>query len=135
MRLSICCSFFSFLICIQFSKAAGQIKEAISNLPVATKEDDTEEAMSLEDRKVMVDEGGQTLPTNENNGVEEADPFGLDALIPESTKKGEKYKEKNDPAMTIRKEDEEETKRFLKLQRKALIICLEIAARRYKTPW
>ncbi|MCI04953.1 hypothetical protein A2U01_0026002, partial [Trifolium medium] len=56
-----------------FSKAAGQIKEAISNLPVATEEDDTEEAISLKDSTVMVDEGGQTLPPNEdNNGVEEA---------------------------------------------------------------
>ncbi|XP_058770606.1 uncharacterized protein LOC131644192 isoform X1 [Vicia villosa] len=115
-----------------FSKAATQIKEAISNLPVATEEDDTEEATSLKDITVTVDEGGQTLATNEdNNGVEEADPFGLDALIPESTKKSAK----NDGAIDIRKEDEEETKRILKLQRKALITCLEIAARRYKTPW
>jgi hypothetical protein len=119
---------------MQFSKAAGQIKEAISNLPVATEEDDTGEAISLKDITDMVDEGGQTLPPNEdNNGVEEADPFGLDSLL--STKKGEKCKAKNDPAMKIRKEDEEETKRFLQLQRKALITCLEIAARRYKTPW
>lgn len=127
---SICFSLFSFPILVQFSKAATQIKEAISNLPVATEEDDTEEATSLKDITVTVDEGGQTLGTNEdNNGVEEADPFGLDALIPESTKKSAK----NDEA--IRKEDEEETKRILKLQRKALITCLEIAARRYKTPW
>ncbi|CAL5208392.1 unnamed protein product [Lathyrus oleraceus] len=115
-----------------FSKAATQIKEAISNLPAATEEDDTEEATSLKDITVMVNEGGQTLATNEDNkGVEEADPFGLDALIPESTKKSAK----NDGAINIRKEDEEETKRILKLQRKALITCLEIAARRYKTPW
>lgn len=118
-----------------FSKAAGQIKEAISNLPVATEEDDTEEAISLKDSTVMADEGGQTSPNEENNAVEEADPFGLDSLIPGSTKKGEKFKGKNDAAMKIRKEEEEETKRFLQLQRKALITCLEIAARRYKTPW
>lgn len=125
-------------IFIQFSKAAGQIKEAISNLPVATEEDDTEEAMSLNsDSTVMVDEGGQTLATNEgNNGGEEADPFGLDALIPGSTKKGEKLKAKSEAAVKIRKEEEEEeTKRFLKSQRVALITCLEIAARRYKIPW
>ncbi|AES61184.2 hypothetical protein MTR_1g079830 [Medicago truncatula] len=118
-----------------FSKAAGQIKEAISNLPVATEEDDTEEAISLNDGTVMADEGGQTSPNEENNALEEADPFGLDSLIPGSTKKGEKFKGKNDAAMKIRKEEEEETKRFLQLQRKALITCLEIAARRYKTPW
>lgn len=118
-----------------FSKAAGQIKEAISNIPVATEEDDTEEAISLNDGTVMADEGGQTSPNEENNALEEADPFGLDSLIPGSTKKGEKFKGKNDAAMKIRKEEEEETKRFLQLQRKALITCLEIAARRYKTPW
>jgi len=121
---------------MQFSKAAGQIKEAISNLPVATEEDDTEEAISFKDSTVMADEGGQTSPPNEdNNAVEEADPFGLDSLIPGSTKKGEKFKGKNDAAMKIRKEEVEETKQFLQLQRKALITCLEIAARRYKTPW
>ena len=32
-------------------------------------------------------------------------------------------------------QEEEETKRFLRSQREALISCLEIAANRYKTPW
>ncbi|KAJ1409332.1 hypothetical protein SESBI_22844 [Sesbania bispinosa] len=118
-----------------FSKAAGQIKEAISNLPVATEEDDTDEAISLKSSTVMVDEDGQMLATNKDNDRVEADPFGLDALIPESTKKSEKLKAKNEAAVKIRKEDEEETMRFLKSQREALITCLEIAARRYKTPW
>ncbi|XP_020222741.1 uncharacterized protein LOC109805153 [Cajanus cajan] len=118
-----------------FSKASGQIKEAISNLPVATEEEDAEEARSLIDSTVTADEGSQTHDTDKDNGGEEADPFGLDALIPRSAKKGEKLKEKNEVAVKIRKEDEEETKRFLKSQRVALITCLEIAARRYKTPW
>ncbi|XP_061352282.1 uncharacterized protein LOC133297201 [Gastrolobium bilobum] len=118
-----------------FSKAAGQIKEAISNLPVATEEDDAEEAMSLKDSTVVVDEGGQMLATAEDNDGEEADPFGLDALIPGSAKKGEKLKAKSEAAVKTRKEDEEEAKRFLKPQREALITGLEIAARRYKTPW
>ncbi|KAL2994297.1 hypothetical protein AAZX31_10G157700 [Glycine max] len=119
-----------------FSKAAGQIKEAISNLPVATEEEDTEEAKSLKDSTVIADEGGKTPATdNDNEGEEaQADPFGLDALIPNSTKKGEKLKAKNEASVKIR-EDEEETNRFLKSQREALITCLEIAARRYKTPW
>lgn len=125
-----------FLLSIQFSKAAGQIKEAISNLPVATEEEDAEEAKSLKDSTVIVDEGGKTPATdNDNDGEEaQADPFGLDALIPNSTKKGEKLKAKNEASVKIR-EDEEETNRFLKSQREALITCLEIAARRYKTPW
>ncbi|KAK7278237.1 hypothetical protein RJT34_23263 [Clitoria ternatea] len=118
-----------------FSKAAGQIKEAISNLPVATEEDDADEEKSLKDSAAMADEGGQTPATEKDNNGEEADPFGLDALIPGSAKKGEKSKAKNEAAVKIRKEDEEETKRFLKSQREALITCLEIAARRYKTPW
>ncbi|KAG4395436.1 hypothetical protein GLYMA_20G222100v4 [Glycine max] len=119
-----------------FSKAAGQIKEAISNLPVATEEEDAEEAKSLKDSTVIVDEGGKTPATdNDNDGEEaQADPFGLDALIPNSTKKGEKLKAKNEAAVKIR-EDEEETNRFLKSKREVLITCLEIAARRYKTPW
>ncbi|MED6150678.1 hypothetical protein PIB30_074718 [Stylosanthes scabra] len=118
-----------------FSKAAGQIKDAISNLPVATEDDDAEEAMSLEDNTNVADGGSKTLATDkDNNDEEQADPFGLDALLPESTKKGEKLKTKNEGTVKI-KEDEEETKRFLKSQREALITCLEIAARRYKTPW
>ncbi|XP_042496975.1 uncharacterized protein LOC122075861 [Macadamia integrifolia] len=34
-----------------------------------------------------------------------------------------------------KKADENESKKFLKSQREALILCLEIAARRYKIPW
>lgn len=61
--------------------------------------------------------------------------LGLDALIPSTIKKDEKPKGKKDAAAKIRKEEEEEAKRFLTSQREALIICLEIAAQRYKTPW
>ncbi|RYQ90785.1 hypothetical protein Ahy_B09g096778 isoform C [Arachis hypogaea] len=119
----------------EFSKAAGQIKDAISNLPVATKDDDAEEAMSLEDNTNVADEDSKTRAKDkDNNDEDQADPFGLDALLHESTKKGEKLKTKSEGAVKI-KEDEEETKRFLKSQREALITCLEIAARRYKTPW
>jgi len=119
---------------VQFSKAAGKIKEIISSLPVATEEEDAEEAKSLKDSTVIADEGSKTPATDNDNDGKEADPFGLDALIPNSSKKGEKLKVKNEAAVEI-KEDEEETKRFLKSQREALITCLEIAARRYKTPW
>ena len=90
--------------------------------------------MSLKDNTHVVDEGGQTLATDKDNDGEEADPFGLDALLPGSSKKGEKLKAKNEAAVKI-KEDEEETERSLKSLREALITCLEIAARRYKTPW
>ncbi|XP_015875355.1 uncharacterized protein LOC107412161 [Ziziphus jujuba] len=118
----------------QFSKTAGQIKEAISNLPVATEDDDIEEAAALKDETETTDEDKQTKQdvAAEENNKQESDPFGLDALIPNSGKKGEKTKGK-EAATKIKEEDD--TKRFLKSQREALIICLEIAARRYKTPW
>lgn len=75
------------------------------------------------------------LPESSTN-QEESDPFGLDALIPNSSK-NEKIKVKLDAevASKIRKEEDEEAKRFLKSQREALILCLEIAAKRYKIPW
>ncbi|KAF3452334.1 hypothetical protein FNV43_RR02767 [Rhamnella rubrinervis] len=123
----------------QFSKTAGQIKEAISNLPVATEGDDIEEAAALKDETVITDEDSQikqeissAAPAEENIKLE-SDPFGLDAFIPSSGKKGEKTKGKKEAAIKIKEEDE--MKRFLKSQREALIICLEIASRRYKTPW
>ncbi|KAI9077998.1 hypothetical protein K1719_040127 [Acacia pycnantha] len=122
-----------------FSKAAGRIKEAISNLPVATEEDDVDEEVSLKHSTGKVDESDKIkldtslISRSEDNEEEEADPFGLDALIPGSTKKSEKN---NGTAVKMKKEeDEEDTKRFMKAQREALITCLEIAARRYKTPW
>lgn len=70
----------------------------------------------------------------EENHEDEADPFGLDAFIPKKIKKDDRTKGKKDTGAKI-KEDEEENKRFLKMQREALITCLEIAAHRYKTPW
>ena len=124
---------------MKFSKTAGRIKDAISNLPVATEADDTEEAAALKDEKESTDlPRNQELPSNdssEGNNNKEFDPFGLDALIPNATKKDEKYKGKKDVAAKIRKEEDELNKRFLKTQREALIVCLEIATRRYKTPW
>lgn len=121
-----------------FSKAAVRIKEAISNLPVATVADDVEEAEALKDETRVTDAVGQEKQeidaSYEGNRKEESDPFGLDALIPSTSKKDEKAKAKKDAAAKIR-EEEEETKRFLKSQREALIICLEIAAHRYRTLW
>ncbi|PQP93291.1 uncharacterized protein Pyn_22817 [Prunus yedoensis var. nudiflora] len=125
----------------QFSKTAAQVKEAISNLPVATKDDDREEAAVLEDETKIADEDDQleqdmvsAAPAEENN-EKESDPFGLDAfLTPTPMKKDDKTKGKKDGTTKIRKE-EGETKRFFRSQREALVLCLEIAAHRYKTPW
>ena len=127
----------------QFSKASGRIKEAILNLPVATNDDDIEEAAALKDETKMEDVDNQktvekfssATTTSEGNKKEESDPFGLDALIPSALKKDEKSKARKDGTVKMKKEEEEENKRFLKLQREALILCLDIAARRYKTPW
>lgn len=123
----------------KFSKTAGRIKDTISNLPVATEADDIDEAAALEAEKESTNPtGNQELPPDNhlgaNNG-EELDPFGLDALILSKAKKDENSKGKKDTAAKIRREGEDEHKRFLKSQREALIVCLEIAARRYKTPW
>ncbi|XP_021771851.1 uncharacterized protein LOC110735992 [Chenopodium quinoa] len=119
---------------MQFSKAAGRVKDLISNLPVATKEDDAEEVAALQDEKERVSREVQSsqdvIPSDLSNEVttkEEFDPFGLDALISSKPKK----EAKNNKG----KEDEEEMMRFLRLQREAIINCLEIAAKRYKIPW
>ncbi|XP_006350957.1 uncharacterized protein [Solanum tuberosum] len=114
-----------------FSKATGRIKETISNLPVATKDDDGEEAAALiEKTEAVNEEAAQT------DNKEESDPFGLDDLIPSTSKKDDRSKGKRVTSTKARKgQEEEETKRFLRSQREALISCLEIAANRYKTPW
>ncbi|KAM4119653.1 hypothetical protein ACJW30_03G075400 [Castanea mollissima] len=121
-----------------FSKTAGRIKEAIANLPVATEDDDRDEAAALQDETESTDEDGAMkqdvlvgLPAEEH--LEESDPFGLDAMLSTVVKKGF-IKGKKDATAKINVEVEE-NKRFIKSQREALITCLEIAARRYKTPW
>ncbi|KAF4355835.1 hypothetical protein CsatB_028917 [Cannabis sativa] len=119
-----------------FSKAASRIKEIISNLPIATEDDDIEEAAALKDETETANEDGELKTENspvEETSKQESDPFGLDALIPSTAKKGEKSKGKKDATTKIK--DEEDTKRVLKSHRVALITCLEIAARRYKIPW
>ncbi|XP_073297553.1 uncharacterized protein [Primulina huaijiensis] len=120
-----------------FSKATGRIKDAISSLPVATGDDDMEEAVNLKEEPGMVnaDEKMNEVSTHATSEQhEELDPFGLDRLITNTTKKDEKSKGKNEP-LTRSKKDEEENRIFLKSQREALISCVEIAAKRYKTPW
>lgn len=123
----------------QFSKAAGRIKELISNLPVATEDDDIEEAASLKDPTETTNEVSQIKidksldAPSEETSKQESDPFGLDALIPSTAKKNKKTKGKKEATIKIKEGDE--TKRYLKSQREALITCLEIAALRYKTAW
>ncbi|GKC11351.1 hypothetical protein Tco_1008133 [Tanacetum coccineum] len=119
-------------------------KEAISNLPIATKDDDMEEVAALKDEAEASEAECQTEqhapmnPISDPSVKEESGPFGLDALIPNAPKKDEKVKAKLDAEATsskIRKEEDEEAKRYLKSEREALIFCLEIAAKRYKIPW
>ncbi|XP_048614523.1 uncharacterized protein LOC125587668 isoform X3 [Brassica napus] len=115
-----------------FSKTATQIKEAISDLPVATEEDDAEEAAALEQEAVKESGEGETTQDVASAGDQEdaeSDPFGLDAWIPSNVKKNGKTK------MTKEDTDALENKKFLRSKREALITCLEIAARRYKVPW
>ncbi|KAL3523716.1 hypothetical protein ACH5RR_016550 [Cinchona calisaya] len=123
-----------------FSKASGRVKEVLSSLPVASKDDDEEEAAALDE--IEVANAGQPITDNTSSSFtpegkeEEPDPFGLHALIPSTSKKDDKAKGKGEAVIKNRKgEEEEEAKKFLRGQREALISCLEIAARRYKTPW
>lgn len=124
-----------------FSKTAGRVKEAISNLPIATEDDDIEEAASLKDEIETADNDDpnkqdvSSVAQLEGNNKEDDDPFGLDALIPSKVKKDVMVRGKKDAASKNGNDEEEETKRFTKSQREGLIICLEIAAKRYKTPW
>ncbi|CAA0808218.1 Unknown protein [Striga hermonthica] len=115
-----------------FSKVTGRIKDLISALPLATKEDDTEEAVALKYETGELNAGGQLNKelSPVTFGEEADDPFGLDALISE-----EKTKGKQVPLSNAVKDDEQRSRRFLKLQREALVSCLEIAAKRYKMPW
>ncbi|KAL5712192.1 hypothetical protein ACHQM5_014388 [Ranunculus cassubicifolius] len=96
-----------------FSKAATRVKEIISNFPVSEKDDDVEEA----ETEAVNNE--DVVPSEEEP---ELDPFGLDALL-------------SGPTKAKKDVQEDESKRFLKSQREAILYCLEISARRYKLPW
>ncbi|XP_008787402.2 uncharacterized protein LOC103705469 [Phoenix dactylifera] len=122
-----------------YSKAAGKIKEAISSLPLATTDDDNDEAAALalaENKAVGIDNCQQenTSPDLSESNKETCDPFGLDSLLPSTSKKDERSKVKDVTAVNIRAE-EEESKRFIKSQREVLLLCLEVAAKRYKVLW
>ncbi|PIA45307.1 hypothetical protein AQUCO_01700680v1 [Aquilegia coerulea] len=124
-----------------FSKAAGRIKEIISSLPVATNDDDVEEAAVLSDENHAASADGQDQENVHSaasvQSIENAefDPFGLDALLADRSKKDERPKGKKQALALSRKAEEEESKRFLRSQREAVIFCLEIAAGRYRVPW
>lgn len=98
-----------------------------------------DEAAALKDETEAVNADAQdkeiSPATTESRAEEEPDPFGLDALISSAPKKEDKSKGKKESLSNARKEGEEETRRFLNSQRVALLLCLETAAKRYKTPW
>ncbi|KAF6175032.1 hypothetical protein GIB67_039580 [Kingdonia uniflora] len=108
-----------------FSKAAGRVKEMISSLPVATKDDDVDETEALKEEKENADEQAKNVSEEA-----ELDPFGLDALLTGTSKKDERAKGKKE-----KKAEEEDSRNFLKLRRDALVFCLETAARRYRVTW
>ncbi|KAK8946223.1 hypothetical protein KSP40_PGU014018 [Platanthera guangdongensis] len=123
-----------------YSKAAGKIKDAISNLPPATADDDTEETEALAKAETVksasitdtVDSTSSASPSESDKQA--LDPFGLDALLLPAGKKDEKPRGKETAALN-KKVEEVEYKIFIKAQREGLLLCLEIAARRYKIPW
>lgn len=119
----------------------------MSALPMATLDDDNDEAAALaaacRNETTTQNEAGaasKSLPDDSahaaasESGEESSDPFGLDDLLARKPKKSERAREKEVSALNI-KAEEEESKRFLKSQREALLKCLEIAARRYRIPW
>uniref|UniRef100_A0ACD5YWD6 Uncharacterized protein n=1 Tax=Avena sativa TaxID=4498 RepID=A0ACD5YWD6_AVESA len=124
-----------------FPKAVGKIKDAISALPVATMDDDNDEATAL--AAVAESQSGttenkaddsSTRAEASNSGEESSDPFGLDDLLEHKSKKSDRAREKAVEALN-RKVVEEDSKRYLRSRREALLKCLEIAARRYRIPW
>uniref|UniRef100_A0ACD5Z9Z8 Uncharacterized protein n=3 Tax=Avena sativa TaxID=4498 RepID=A0ACD5Z9Z8_AVESA len=125
-----------------FPKAVGKIKDAISALPVATADDDNNEATALaavaESQSGSTEnkaDGSSTQTAASNNSAEESsDPFGLDDLLEPKSKKSESARQKAVEALN-RKAAEEESRRYLRSRREALLKCLEIAARRYRIPW
>jgi hypothetical protein len=143
------------LLFLQFNKAVGKIKDAISALPAATVDDDNEEAAALaaasETDATAENKAGGNDPTAASDslpdgsfrhaavsepGEESSDPFGLDDLLAHEPKRSERAREKGAAALNRKaEEEEEESRRFLKSRREALLRCLEIAARRYRIPW
>uniref|UniRef100_A0ACD5Z9B9 Uncharacterized protein n=1 Tax=Avena sativa TaxID=4498 RepID=A0ACD5Z9B9_AVESA len=123
-----------------FPKAVGKIKDAISALPVATMDDDNDEATAL--AAVAESQSGttenkaddsSTRAEASNSGEESSDPFGLDDLLEHKSKKSDRAREKAVEALN--RKAAEESKRYLRSRREALLKCLEIAARRYRIPW
>ncbi|KAF7081463.1 hypothetical protein CFC21_085402 [Triticum aestivum] len=120
-----------------FSKAVGKIKDAISALPVATVDDDNDEAAALaalaESQSGTTENKAADSNTHaaaSNSGEESSDPFGLDDLLEHKPKKSGKAAE-----ALNRQAGEEESRRLLGSRREALLKCLEMAARRYRIPW
>lgn len=98
-----------------------------------------EEAAALKDETEVISSDPHVTnefpphATHEVREDDEPDPFGLDALIPNAPK-DKKLKGKTNTLIDGGRDDKSE-KVFLKSQRESLISCLEIAAKRYKTPW
>lgn len=111
-----------------FSKAVGKIKDAISALPVATVDDDNDEATALAESQSGTTEN-KAVDSNTHE-EESSDPFGLDDLLEHKPKKSEKAAD-----ALNRQADEEKCRRLLRSRREALLKCLETAARRYRIPW
>lgn len=122
-----------------FSKTTGKIKEAISALPVANEDDDKEEASALEDEIANASADAQVdkefLPSMRSCSPSwgEHGPVRSNALMSNDSLKEEELEGKK--ASFCGRNNKEVNREFLKIQREALISCLELAAKRYKTPW
>eukprot|EP01018_Ginkgo_biloba_P034681 Gb_28620 [translate_table: standard] len=133
-----------------FSKASGRIRQAISALPeISSEEDNIQEALvfnreeqdgGINNAPELADQEDQGLGNHLMDQAQphtqelETDPFGLDALLPKTSKKDERARKKREEAASSKKV-QGDSERFLRAHREVLMECLEIAASRYRVPW
>ncbi|MCO5573797.1 hypothetical protein L7F22_027571 [Adiantum nelumboides] len=119
-----------------FSKAASRVRQNVSALPDASA---AEDALETDESKETVLEthdglGGERLQDSPQRDEAENDPFGLNALLSKPSKRDERISKRKEEEAATRKVQEDEAK-LLRERREALMLCLEIAAGRYRVKW
>ncbi|MCO5611342.1 hypothetical protein L7F22_065595 [Adiantum nelumboides] len=120
----------------KFSKAASRVRQNVSALPDATAAEDALETDESKETVVETHEGlgGERLHDSPERDEAENDPFGLNALLSKPSKRDERISKRKEEEAATRKVQEEEA-RLLRERREALMLCLEIAAGRYRVKW
>ena len=104
------------------------MKQEINLLPEATASDDAFVVGDTETGSIEV--SNQLLQASEVD----SDPFGLNELFSQPSKKEEKLSKKKEEEAATREAQKYE-EQLLREQREALMACLEIAAGRYRVQW